>query len=107
EADRRPGAIRPRHPRQENRESRALHENTAATVQAGRKIRRHHYPELRKAVEQSQKRHQAIEGISAITRFFAAALSEILFQAKGHRGVCPFGGRALPNSFSCSGRNDE
>ena len=34
-ADRRPRAFRPRDPRQENREPRALHEDAAAAVQAG------------------------------------------------------------------------
>ena len=93
----RPRTLRPRDPRQENREPRALHEGAAAACASSSKNAARKsldaYTQLRRSTAARTTRPKSLPGFQEGARRPAEALPEVLLQAEGHRGIRAPGGR--------------
>ena len=90
EADRRPRAFRPRDPRQEDREPRALHEGAAEALCSNSETPRTKCVAAYKnyhGARRQEPRDEVLPRISRRRTTHSEDLPEVLLQAEGHRGI--------------------
>src|SRR3977135_871885 len=75
-----------------------MHQDSTASVQTGRPIKRVSYPAiLRTCAQLLKKTSPQSESVAKNDGFAAEDLSTILPEAESHRGICAHGGRRAPH----------
>src|SRR5205085_1381776 len=94
--------------RQENREPRALHEDVAAALQAGRETGRVNPAALLPSPARlGPARYEENKIVPEVGRVAAKALPEILFQTESHRRIRSLGRRAIPGADPVAGGDEQ